>query len=188
MLANGATFPSLKTVTLLEGYRGVVAESNLVKGANVISIPQHLFLTDRTAMKGSTLVNQMQEFLDEVINDHAQVYITLYLLEHMIGFNGSETGHSFFQPYFDSLPQSLEAFGSIPATWSLEELTLLNETSTAHTAAVSYQTTRRRDYAVFVSVSDSCSYLLTMSPHHVGLRKFLDLPPLIPLINTYGLA
>ena len=119
----------------------------------MISIPQHLLLTDRTAMKGSTLVNQMQDFLTEVKDDHSQVYITLYLLEHMLGFNLSETGNSFYQPYFDMLPQSLDDFSSNPATWSPEDLTLLDETSAAHKEAISFKKNCMHDYELFSSVS-----------------------------------
>ena len=160
MLANGATLTSLKTVTFSEGYRGMVAESNLVKGDIVMKIPQHLLLTDRTAMHDSVLVNQMHDFIDDVESFHPQLYLTLYLLEHMLGFNSSETGNSFFQPWFDILPQSLEAYSSIPVTWSQEDLTLLKETSTAYNKAVALKKTSLHDYELFSSVSD---YLLPIS-------------------------
>ena len=118
-----------------------------------MSIPQKLFITDLTAMKSSTLGHHMQDFLNKVVGDHAQVYLTLYLLEHMLGFNLSETGNSFYQPYFDMLPQSLDDFSSNPATWSPEDLTLLDETSAAHKEAISFKKNCMHDYELFSSVS-----------------------------------
>ena len=188
MLANGATFPKLKTVTFSEGYRGMIAETNLSKGDSVMKIPQHLLLTDLTAMNDSTLVNQMQSFLDDVIDEHGHMNITLYMLEHMLGFNSSKTGKNFFQPYFDILPQSLEAYSGIPSTWSQEDLTLLNETSVAYTEAVTWKVELLHDYDVFSSVGD---YLVSISLTFlttIVFRTFLDLPPLIPLNNTFGVT
>ena len=117
-----------------------------------MTIPKQLLLTDFTARQGSTLARQMSKWLNYLRDDPGQLFLTLFLLEHMLGFKGSTIGHHFFQPYFDILPSSLEAYASIPATWTQAELALLKETSMAYNAAVSYKRNCMNDYDVFASV------------------------------------
>ena len=151
MLENGATLPNVKTVPFFQGH-GVVTDTILKTGDSLMTIPKQLLLTDFTARQGSTLARQMSKWLNYLRDDPGQLFLTLFLLEHMLGFKGSTIGHHFFQPYFDILPSSLEAYASIPATWTQAELALLKETSMAYNAAVSYKRNCMNDYDVFASV------------------------------------
>ena len=110
----------------------------------------------------------MQDFLGDgvsVKDDHDQVSITLYLLEHMLGFDSFETGNSFFQPYFDTLPKSLEAFSSMPVTWNQKDMALLHKSPMAYLAAVRYKKDRRHDYEVFSLVGGSFTPLCISHNH-----------------------
>ena len=135
-----------------------------------MTIPQNLFITDLTSLNGSTLAKKMQTFLNEMIAQEyfPQMYISLYLLEHMLGSNSSKIDKHFFQPYFDILPKSLEAFSSIPVTWSKEDLALLKETSMVYNDAVFFNENCKNNYELFSSVSGYV-YLECISFHFTQL-------------------
>ena len=99
MLENGATLHNVKTVPFFQGH-GVVTDTILKTGDSLMTIPKQLLLTDFTARQGSTLARQMSKWLNYLRDDPGQLFLTLFLLEHMLGFKGSTIVHLFFSAVF----------------------------------------------------------------------------------------
>ena len=90
--------------------RGVHSNKNIKKNSLVIKIPRKMIIHSNRPSKNSTLMEKL-----DIPNKNIHKLV-LFMLEDM------ESGESFFQPYYDILPDDLSHF---PIFWTEEELLFL---------------------------------------------------------------
>lgn len=90
--------------------RGVHSNKKIKKDSLVIKIPRKMIIHSNRPSKNSTLMEKL-----DIPNKNIHKLV-LFMLEDM------ESGESFFQPYYDILPDDLSHF---PIFWTEEELSFL---------------------------------------------------------------
>lgn len=120
LVENGAEFSDLEIKSYREDkdVRGVQTRTALPAGKRIVLIPLRCVITDEMARKTAMGV-KLESIRDRLTTiNHCQVII--FILSNMINRN------SFFQPYFDILPND---FSSFPIYWSKLEQNWLQGSS-----------------------------------------------------------
>ncbi len=111
---NGAKFPGVYFKEMDNNMRSVYTRQFIPKDQQIITIPQKLLITNQMGKEtemGKRLLSMGIQF-----NSPKHAYIIVFMIEEM------KKGNSFFQPYFDILPNDLSNF---PVFWSKNELKML---------------------------------------------------------------
>jgi protein-histidine N-methyltransferase len=111
---NGAEFPNLYFKEMDNNMRSVFTKQFIPRDQQIVTIPRKLLITHqmgRETKMGKRLVNKNVTF-----NSPKHAYIIVFMVEEM------RKGNSFFQPYFDILPDDLSNF---PIFWNKKELDML---------------------------------------------------------------
>ena len=113
---NGGHFPKLHLKEYAEGNRGVHATQAIEDKELVMSIPYKCIFTVEMGKATSTGQLVLKSNIEGRFDAPKHIYLMLFLLID------SENPESFFQPYYNILPQYL---GGMPIFWSKEEYSYL---------------------------------------------------------------
>ncbi|OQR96615.1 hypothetical protein THRCLA_07231 [Thraustotheca clavata] len=140
--ANGAELEKLRIETYAPQVRGVHANDTFSSGDRVMLIPLKCLIT--VEMGKATEIGQKLLNIDFAAPKH--IFLMMYLLTDMEIGNGS-----FFKPYYDSLPVTME---NMPIFWSEEELIWLRGSHILN-QIVERKAAIKRDYDLIVAVDPS---------------------------------
>ena len=144
----------MSVTTFPIGYRGMQSLQPVSEHENIIQVPYDFMLSSVKAKAESTLFRRFAPHVDKLVSgSDDDVALVLYLLEFAIGHR---TEHTFYRPYFDLLPEDLDAYSSWPVTWTdAEAEEWLGESSYAYEIRQSQVRDFRGDYdAVRAHVED----------------------------------
>eukprot|EP00940_MAST-03C_sp_MAST-3C-sp2_P001998 g1998.t1 len=111
LVINGAKFPDLYFKCYSKDVRGVHTKRSVPPYQEIMSIPLKCIITDETGRQ-TPIGRRLESVAHQLtVPNHCQVIV--YMMMAM------RRKDSFFQPYFDTLPQS---FANFPIFWSAKEI------------------------------------------------------------------
>jgi len=115
---NGSVFPNLEYKQYADGIRGVHTTRPIPAMVQLMAIPERCLITDAMG-RGTEQGQRLMAVEGELsVPNHCQVIV--YMM------NGIEKGNTFFQPYYDVLPEN---FNSFPIFWDSKKLGWLRGSS-----------------------------------------------------------
>lgn len=116
--SNGAEFPALDFRVYADGVRGVYTQCDIPADTQLVKVPLACLITDDMARK-TPVGRRLDKFSSRLsVPNHCQVLVYMLL--------SRKKGNSFFQPYYDILPESFDNF---PIFWGKDKLAWLRGSS-----------------------------------------------------------
>lgn len=113
--SNGATFPALDFRVYADGVRGVYTQCDIPADTQLVKVPLSCLITDDMARR-TAVGRRLDKYSSRLsVPNHCQVLVFMLM--------SRKRGDSFYQPYYDILPESFDNF---PIFWDKDKMAWLS--------------------------------------------------------------